>query len=140
MKASIAGLGLMLCVTFGAAARAGDFTTADTRMFPIDELTWRSHGKAYRFLWGAVYVDGRIAICGVGRFLNPETRSQTQRALKKGRVLLDGKPILTGIDFFTDVGAQGDIEREAATCRDTGVAKPKGDFFLDLDVEGRAHF
>lgn len=140
MRTGMLGTLLIAAMTLAATAEGKDFTTTKTQQFPIDELRWRSHGPAYRFLWGVVYTNGRINICGVGKFLNPDNRSQTARALKKGKVLLDGKPILKGIDYFTDVGAQGDIERAPATCRDTGVAKPKGNFFLDLDVEGRAHF
>ena len=131
---------LLLALVAAPAARAEDFTSRVNNQFVADELRWKTQGQAYKFLWGLTYVNGRIAVCGVGQFVNPSLRQRTLQQMKRGKVMLDGKAILKDITFFTTIPSGKPLVKAKATCRMTGTAKPKGDFLVYLDVQGRSTF
>ncbi|MCV2863682.1 hypothetical protein [Defluviimonas sp. WL0075] len=130
----------LLALLVAPLARAEDFTVKIDSGFVADELRWKTQGRSYKFLWGLTYVDGRIAVCGVGQFVNPSLRQQTLRQMKRGKVVLDGKAILKDITFFTTIPEGKPLNRAKATCRLTKTKKPKGDFLVYLDVQGRSTF
>lgn len=121
-------------------ARAEDFSIKVTNQFVADELRWKTQGKAYKFLWGLTYVEGRIAVCGVGQFVAPNLREKTLQQMRRGKVMLDGKAILKDITFFATIPEGKPLTKARANCRLTKTAKPKGDFLVYLDVQGQSRF
>lgn len=120
---------LFLAFFLPAAAAA-----QQTLKVPVDEnfdagdLTFDGElGTFYRFLWDVKLVNGTIAVCGVGKTLDPTTSGFARRMLRQAKVTLNGKPILTDISFFTMIKSRHDLASAAATCQQTGFAPPKGD-------------
>ena len=83
MKTFTIGIALALC---GGPALAEDFTVPVTADFNVDDLTWTGGlGKAYDMRWDALLVDGKVAVCGAGVFLDPTTRFATVDLLRRRR-------------------------------------------------------
>lgn len=120
--------------------QAADYAMTAGEGYVDDAFTWQQIGKGYEFRWGVEVIEGRIAICGVGRFLSPHTRNQTKAVMRKARIIYGGKTILSDITFFNTVENKGPLEGQQATCRDTGVAAPQGKFDIHMEAGGTARF
>ncbi len=110
-------ISLALLVPAATAALAADFTVPVDEDFTSGDLTWTGQGKSFEFLWTPALIDGRIAICGAGRFVTPHGRSQSQKILRAATVRHNGKVILSDVTFFTIVGGKDDLRSAEATCR-----------------------
>ncbi|MCV2869763.1 hypothetical protein OEW28_14100 [Defluviimonas sp. WL0002] len=131
---------LLIALCAAPMAKAEDFTVRVDNQFVADELRWKTQGRSYKFLWGLTYVQGRIAVCGVGQFVNPSLRQKTLQQMRRGKVMLDGKAILRDITFFSTIPEGKPLNKAKATCRLTKTPKPKGDFLVYMDVQGRSIF
>ncbi|HQY43901.1 MAG TPA: hypothetical protein PK450_06940 [Paracoccaceae bacterium] len=134
------GLVLGICVA-GVPAAAKDYKLPVDSQFHEDWVEWDGGlGKAYLFRWDARLIDGEVALCGAGQFLDATTRSATIDLLRKARVLLDGKVILKDLTYFAKYPKSQDLGKVEATCRSTG-AKPAGKTgSVEIDISGRARF
>lgn len=96
--------------------------------FSAGDLTFDGElGTFYRFMWDVRLVNGTLAVCGVGKTLDPTTSGFARRMLRKATVKLNGKPILTDVSFFTAIKSRHDLVSATATCQVTGFPPPKGD-------------
>lgn len=126
---------------WAGVAAAGDFTVPVTSDFNVDDLTWTGGlGKAYDFRWNAILVDGKLAICGAGIFLDPTTRLQTVDLLRWAEVKLDGKVVMQNLTYFAKYQKGQNIDAATANCRSTGVAPKSNDSQVELDISGSARF
>ncbi|MCB2122490.1 MAG: hypothetical protein KDD81_07695 [Rhodobacteraceae bacterium] len=122
------------------AVSAPDFKIPVTDRFSLEDLTWQGEGRSYEFLWDVALHKGTIIVCGLGRFVSPHGRSQTASLLRKATVYLNDKAILRDITFFTLVKADQPLEKQMATCRDTGVAPASRSDKVRLDIRGVGRF
>ena len=133
-------LGLVLSVLLAAqGANAKDSTVKVNGDFWEDSLSWTTMGKAYEFRWLVFDKGGQLTICGAGKFLDVSTKSQTLELLRKGKLTLNGKPILSDLSFFARLKKSDDLATATANCRDTGV-KGGANSKVGLDISGRARF
>lgn len=130
---------LVATLMAAGVAQAQDLQVKVDANFWEDELRWEWKGKGYEFRWYVFERGGQLTICGAGRFTDVSNKVQTQQLLRKGKLLLDGKPILTDLTFFTRIKHNADLSTATATCRDTG-AKAGPDSEVSLDISGRARF
>jgi hypothetical protein len=132
-------LSLALLVPAATAALAADFTVPVDGDFSSGDLTWTGQGKSYEMLWTPTLIDGRIAVCGAGRFVTPHGRSQSQKILRAARVRHNGKVILSDVTFFTIVGGRDDLRSAKATCRLTDATPDRttNEFVLEWNGVGR---
>lgn len=138
VKALTFGVVLALC---SAPALAEDFTVPITSDFNVDDLTWSGgFGKAYDVRWVALLVDGKVAVCGAGVFLDPTTRSATVDLLRKASVKVDGKVMMKDLSYFAKYRKGQNLDKVTANCRSTGVAPERRDSRIELEFSGRARF
>lgn len=133
-------LAAVAAILLAQGADAADYTMSAGEGYVDDAFTWTGIGTGYEFRWGVEIIEGRIAICGVGRFLSPHTRNQTKAVMRKAQIIYGGKTILSDITFFNTVKTRGPLEGQQATCRDTGVAAPQGKFDIHMEAGGTARF
>ena len=99
----------------------------ETLQVPVDDtfvedgISVQGEGKSYLFRWDAFRVDGRIAICGAGKFVDANSAVAMRRLMRKAVVELDGKKILTDLAFFTKVRKNDDLVGATATCKVTST-------------------
>lgn len=135
-------LGCCLAAAFAvSAAQANDSTAKVDKNFWDGEVVWDGgYGKAYDFRWYVFQQDGVYILCGAGQFLDVTTRSNTVDLLRKGKLLLNGKTILTDLTFFTKLKQGQPFAGASAACRSTG-AKPRGsNDEVSLEIGGRGRF
>lgn len=138
LKTFTIGMAFAMC---GVAALAEDFTTPVTSEFNVDDLTWTGGlGKAYDMRWDAILVDGKVAVCGAGAFLDPTTRRATVELLRNASVILDGKVVMKNLTYFATYKKGQDIDKATANCRLTGAAPNSNDSQVELDISGSARF
>ena len=127
---------------FSAPARAAsDFTTPVTEDFWEEDIEWTGgSGRAYEFRWYATVIKGQIAICGAGKFIDPTNRTASIDVLRKAKVTLDDKLILTDISFFTKLKKADNLMAASATCRNTGAKLTNGANNTGLEMSGRSRF
>ncbi len=123
-------------------ARAGtDFQVKVDADFWEDWIEWDGGlGRAYDFRWLVIEQGGKLAVCGVGYFNDPTTRNQSKDLMRKAKVLIDGKSILTDISFFATVKKGADLTKATATCRMTRADEPRAAYKIRLAMDGRARF
>ncbi len=138
MKTFTIGIALALC---GGPALAEDFTVPVTADFNVDDLTWTGGlGKAYDMRWDALLVDGKVAVCGAGVFLDPTTRFATVDLLRKAAVKLDGKVVMKDLSYFAKYKKGQNIDKVTANCRLTAAAPKSNNSQVELDISGSARF
>ncbi len=127
VKRAAAAMGLCIIAGVGAA-------TAKDVEIPVDEYFHEGNiaidsgiGRAYEFLIDLKVIEGQLAVCGVGKFLDPGTMQFARSMMRKGKVSLNGGVILKDLNFFTTRKKNDDLRRAQAICRLTGIAPPKGD-------------
>ncbi len=134
-------LAALVALSGVGAAGAADFTTKVTKDFWDDSVSWTGGiGKAYEFKWSVMDNKGQLIICGVGKFLDPTSRTQTRDLLRKATVSINGKPVMKDVSFFATVKKSVDLAASQATCRSMGMATPRGEYDIGLDVSGSARF
>ena len=134
-------LAALVALSGAGAAGAADFSTKVTKEFWDDSISWNGGiGKAYEFKWSVMDNKGQLIICGVGKFLDPTSRMQTRDLLRKATVSINGKPVMKDISFFATEKKSVDLATSQATCRSMGMATPRGEYDIGLDVSGSARF
>lgn len=139
------GYSLVLAVVgglvFSQASAASDFTVPVNKDFWEDGVEWSGGiGQVYSYRWVVTGIKGQLAVCGVGKFTNPTGRMQTIGLLRKAEVLVNKKVILSDISFFGRAQNADDLGSAQAVCRWTGVAEPKGQYTIDMNLGGQARF
>ncbi len=134
LLATVAGL------SAGSAFAGPDFTVPVDKDFWEGDVTWDGFGKGYEFLWILTVMKDQMVVCGAGKYLDASNRANTVEVLRKAKVKLDGKTILTDLTFFTKLPKAGDLMSAKATCRSTGMALPKGAKHVEIEFSGRYRF
>ena len=138
MKDTFALLGAIL---LASGALADDFMVPVTKNFQEDSVVWQGDiaGKSYQYVYGLAAIDGKIAACGVGKYLDPTLTGPTRQFLRKSHVEFNGEVVLTDLSFFTKVPLKADLRAAKATCRLTTVpAKGRPGDFLFVFAGGHA--
>lgn len=140
MKELFLGCCLALAFAF-SGAQAKDTSVVVDNDFWEGDVTWDGgYGRAYDFRWYVFEQGGLYVLCGAGQFLDATTRSNTVDLLRKGKLLLNGKPILTDLTFFSRLKKGQPLVGASATCRSTGT-KPRGSSDeVSLEISGRGRF
>lgn len=140
MKELFLGCCLALAFAF-SGAQAKDTSVVVDNDFWEGDVTWDGgYGRAYDFRWYVFEQGGLYVLCGAGQFLDATTRSNTVDLLRKGKLLLNGKPILTDLTFFSRLKKSQPLVGASATCRSTGT-KPRGSSDeVSLEISGRGRF
>lgn len=111
-----------------------------TEDFGEGEIVWSDGiGKGYVYRVRIVDAKGTLALCGAGAFTDPSSRMQSRQALQRARLMLNGKPILKDLTFFTRVKRERDIMGATATCKLTSAKTPKSgkaEFGIDFGRKG----
>ncbi len=129
-----------LHLTFSAAHAAETPSTMPvTPDFTQHDISWNGGmGKGYVFRTRIFDINGVLALCGAGAYVNSTNRLETKKVLKQTTLKMNGKVILKDFTFFTVVDAVPSLAAAKANCRSTGVATPKAEVKFDIDY-GFAH-
>lgn len=111
--------------------------TSVTAEFHDGEIKARGQPGGYEFLYNAVVLDGKIALCGVGVFTDIYTRSGEQAVLRTAEFQVNGTALFRDLSYFNRVRHAADLPRATAHCRVSSMAAPAGEFEYSISWPGR---
>lgn len=121
--------------TIGAAS-AENFSVPIDKDFTEETITVNGVGPAYEFVWDLRNFDGKVAVCGAGRYVDVSYQSALRQKLRGAVLELNGKPALRDLTFFTKVKPGADLKAGKATCRVSSMAVPKGEISVSVTYPG----
>lgn len=133
-------LAALVVLSGAGAAVAADFIIPVDKDFWDDDITWNSMGKAYEFKWVVGENKTGLYVCGVGKFLDASTRSNTIEVLRKATVNVDGKMFMKDLTYFGKIKKGEDLNSAKAVCRQTATKWPKGAEGVSIEFSGRYRF
>jgi len=92
--------------------------------------------RIYGFLWDAIGVNGRIAVCGVGYFREPRARAVVNQLLGNATISLNEEVIHTSIRFFSRAMTDRRLTTTPANCVLTAAEIPQGRVEITLNIDG----
>lgn len=106
--------------------------------FVEGEINWNDGiGVSYVYRVHIIDSGGRLAICGVGAHVQGVHRRQSLEILKRARVTMNGKPILTGFEYFPEVGSKAQLASAQAVCKQTLTPSPRQQVEFGIDYGRR---
>ena len=131
----------VLCCVMAATASFSvpAYAQKISRQIPVDDSFFPlelSHQGAIAGGWEAltdiIVVGGKLEVCGVQVFTNAQTRSVISSGLRKTTIMMNGKPLIKNLSFFTKVRDKASLAKAPASCRATGIAAPNKIDSLDI--------
>lgn len=133
MGAAVLAAGLSM-----SAAAAGERETVVQKR-PVDaqflraELSFDDRPKpGYVLKWREAVIGGKIAICGVVAFTDPQLLSQSKSVLRTVFIQYDGAVIMRDMSFFARAPSEARLDTTHANCASTGVTAPRQPFGVSL--------
>ncbi|MCB2130008.1 MAG: hypothetical protein KDE03_13250 [Rhodobacteraceae bacterium] len=119
---------LAIGLFFGAGlAQAQDQRIPVDKNFHASEIKINGGiGTVYEYMIDLKDFGGQIAVCGVGKQMEPSSRAFVNDLLRKTKIIINGKTIIKDISYFNQVKKNDDLTKSQAVCRMTGVKPPSG--------------
>lgn len=122
----------VICATTAALFLSSAAIAKDLIQIPVNKDFYEGDiriddgfGVVYEFLFDVLLLENQIAVCGVGKFMDPATQSFTKGLMRKATITLNDKVILKNMGFFTKVKKRDDLATATANCKLTGLPAPK---------------
>jgi hypothetical protein len=133
-------LSILLCLAAGvnAAKAAGLETIQMPEQSNQFTLNWVGAADKCYMRWVVRVEDGTIYVCGNYATCGHSLRRATRKKMRDMKVLLDGRPILKNLTFFTEYRNKDLLVGSPAACRSTGVGAPRsGKHEVSIDAGGK---